>query len=445
MSYAPTMSTFRCFFAVTAFLIPFAQASASTVVEGVRAWAEADHTRIVLDLDGPVRHNLFTLRNPSRVVIDLAKGRFDAGATNLPANVGVVRNVRAAEQPDGSLRIVLDLDKAVQAKSFFAGPGAGTAERLVIDLGERAGPSPVKRASTQSKGRDIVIAVDPGHGGVDPGAVGKNKTREKDVVMAISRKLVDKINAEPGLSAFLVRKRDLKIDHWERMERARRANADLFVSVHADAVEDRRAYGSSVYALSLKGASDEAARRLANRENAALIGDVQLRDKEPVLASVLMDLSQNATINASIDIGEAVLKRMGRVNRLHRRTVQQAGFIVLKSPDVPSILVETAYISNPDEERRLNDSAHQHRVADAVYQGIRDYYLVNPPVDSLFAQRASQGQIVAGPVTYTIAAGDTLSEIAERHRVSLRALRSENRIRGDRIRVGQVLRIPTGG
>lgn len=419
--------------------------AAATVVEGVRAWAEADHTRIVLDLDGPVRHNLFTLRDPSRVVIDLAGGRFGKASPRLPAEVGVVRNVRAAERPDGSLRIVLDLDKAVQAKSFFAGPGAGTAERLVIDLGERAGPGPVKRASAPNHARDVVIAVDPGHGGVDPGAIGKYKTREKDVVMAISRKLVDKINAEPGMSAFLVRKKDLKIDHRERMERARRANADLFVSVHADAVEDRRAYGSSVYALSLRGASTEAARRLAERENAALIGGVTLIDKPPVLASVLMDLSQNATINASIDIGEAVLNRMGGVNRLHRKTVQQAGFIVLKSPDVPSILVETAYISNPDEERKLKSTAHQHKVARAIFEGIRDYYLVNPPVDTLFARRAAEQRYADAAVTYTIAAGDTLSEIAERHRVSLRALRRENRIRGDRIRVGQVLKIPTGG
>ena len=419
--------------------------AAATVVEGVRAWAEADHTRIVLDLDGPVRHNLFTLRDPSRVVIDLAGGRFGESSPRLPAQVGVVRNVRAAERPDGSLRIVLDLDKAVQAKSFFAGPGGGTAERLVIDLGERARQRTVKRAPAQAQSRDIVIAVDPGHGGRDPGAIGKRKTREKDVVMAIGRKLVDKINAEPGMSAFLVRKRDVKIDHRERMERARRANADLFVSIHADAVEDRRARGSSVYALSLKGASDEAARRLAARENASLIGGVTLRDKEPVLASVLMDLSQTATINASIDVGEAVLKRMGGVNRLHRNTVQQAGFLVLKSPDVPSILVETAYISNPDEERKLTSASHQHRLADAIFAGIRDYYLVNPPVDTLFAQRAARQREADAAVTYTIAAGDTLSEIAERHRVSLRALRRENKLRGDRIRVGQVLRIPAGG
>ena len=393
----------------------------------MRAWAEPDSTRIVLDLSGSASHNLFTLRKPNRVVIDIEGGSLSDLNATLPQNVGVVRSIRAAQRGQRDLRIVLDLNDAVQAKSFFAGPAGGSAERLVA-----------------SRSRDIVIAVDPGHGGRDPGAIGKNRTREKDVVLAIGRRLVTKLNSEPGLSAFLVRDRDVLIPHRDRLEAARRANADLFVSIHADAVDDRRARGSSVYALSLKGASDEAAMRLAAQQNASLIGGVSLNDKEPVLASVLMDLSQTATINASLDIGDAVLRELGRVNKLHRRTVQQAGFLVLKSPDVPSILVETAYISNPDEERNLASRTHQEKLAAAIFDGIRGYYASNPPVDTLFAERASERRR-ATPLTYTISPGDTLSEIADRHRISLSLLRRENKLSGDRIRVGQVLRIPADG
>ncbi|MFK8051930.1 MAG: N-acetylmuramoyl-L-alanine amidase [Woeseiaceae bacterium] len=416
-------------------------ATAAPVVEGVRAWAEQDSTRIVLDLSANASHNLFTLRQPNRVVIDIAGGELGDLQQALPENVGVVRNVRIAQRGARDLRIVLDLDSAVQARSFYAGPARGSAQRLVIDLGARARASSVKRI--ESKERDIVIAVDPGHGGRDPGAIGKHKTREKDVVLAIGKRLVKQLNDEPGFSAFLVRDKDVLIEHRERLEAARKANADLFVSIHADAVDDRRARGSSVYVLSVKGASDETARRLAARQNASLIGGVDLSEGDPVLASVLMDLSMNATINASLDIGDYVLAQLGKVNKLHRRTVQQAGFLVLKSPDVPSILVETAYISNPDEERNLASSNHQKKLSNAIFQGIRQFFTDNPPADTLIAKRVRERPRQAR--TYTIGPGDTLSEIADRHRVSLGQLRRENRLSNDRIRVGQILRIPGGG
>ena len=417
---------------------------AGVVVEGVRAWSEGDATRIVFDMSGGAKHNLFTLREPNRVVIDISGGALSSTKMQLPRNVGVVRNVRAAQRGQTELRGVRDLSAAVQARSFFAGPAYGSGERLVIDLGDRNAREPVKRAHVDNEARDIVIAVDPGHGGRDPGAIGKHKTREKDVVLSIGRKLVEKLNKEPGLSAFLVRDKDVLIPHRERLEAARRANADLFVSIHADAVDDRRARGSSVYALSMKGASDEAAMRLAAQQNASLIGGVSLNDKEPVLASVLMDLSQNATINASLDIGEAVLAELGKVNKLHRSRVQQAGFLVLKSPDVPSILVETAYISNPDEERKLRNPEHQRKLVNAVFTGIKRYYQSNPPVDTLFARNAGAPSS-NGARTYTISQGDTLSEIADRYRISINRLRRENALRSDRIRVGQVLKIPAEG
>jgi N-acetylmuramoyl-L-alanine amidase len=419
-------------------------ANASVTVEGIRVSAQDASTRVVLDLDATAEHNVFTLRQPNRVVIDLRNGRLDDTVTALPENIGFVRSVRVGKRGERDLRIVIDLSQAVQASSFFAGPVANRGDRLVIDLGERRAPTAVKRApADESQARDLVVVVDPGHGGRDPGAIGSRKTREKDVVLAISRKLVNRLNAEPGMRAFLTRDKDVLVPHRERMEQARRAGADLFISVHADAVEDPRARGSSVYALSLKGASDEAAKRLAERENAHLIGGVSL-DTEPVLASVLMDLSQNASIGASIEVGDHVIAELGRIGRLHRNTVQTAGFMVLKSPDVPSILVETAYISNPQEERNLASPAHQDKLANAIFLGVRSYFYSNPPADTVVA-RLVRERAEAEPRTYRIARGDTLSAIAERYRVSLRELRSQNRLGSDKIRVGQVITIPSGG
>ena len=230
-------------------------------------------------------------------------------------------------------------------------------------------------------------------------------------------------------------------DHRERTEIARRNKADLFVSIHADAIDDRRAKGASVYVLSLKGASDEAAKRLAERENAAgLIGGVSLSDKDPVLASVLLDLSQNAALSASLDVGSKVIREMGKVGTVHRRKVQQAGLLVLKSPDVPSILVETNFISNPGEEKKLRSKAHQKKLASAILAGIRGYFYVNPPPDTQIAMDLKRTP--TRQVSHVIRRGDTLSEIAERYNVSLATIRSANKLANDRIRVGQTLRIP---
>ncbi|MEO0573868.1 MAG: N-acetylmuramoyl-L-alanine amidase [Pseudomonadota bacterium] len=416
---------------------------ADVTVQSVRAFAEDSSTRIVLDLDASARHNLFTLRQPNRVVVDIDNARLADSLNQLPADVGVVRTVRAGERNGKGLRIVLDLDQAVQVRSFFAGPAGSTKERLVIDLGERARAATVR--SPANNDRDIIIAIDPGHGGRDPGAIGKNKTREKDVVLAIGRKLAARINAEPGLKALLVRDRDVLIPLRDRMEAARRANADLFISIHADAVDDRRARGSSVYALSVKGASDEAATRLAATQNVSLIGGIEIDEGNRALAELLIDLSQNAAIASSVYVGEAVLAEIGKVNRLHRDEVQHAGFIVLKSPDVPSILVETAYISNPAEERNLTSRAHQKKLVDAIFHGVQNYFSENPPVDTLYAKRATKRGQSTLSRTYTIAAGDTLSDIADRYRISVSNLRRENALKSDRIRVGQVLRIPSGG
>lgn len=424
---------------VLCLLLPCA-AMAGTTVENVRIWDENDKTRVVLDLSQSVAHKIFTLRSPDRLVIDLQDGRMAQSLTSLPRGTGAVRAMRSAIRADGQLRVVLDLSPGVRSRSFTTGPNAKYGDRLVIDLQRSGSLTAVKRASEAYRpGRDIVIAIDPGHGGHDPGAIGKRRTREKDVALSISRALAGRINAEPGMKAVLVRNSDIYIDHRERTGIARRNKADLFVSIHADAVSDRRASGASVYALSLKGASDEAAKQLAERENAS-VGGVSLDDKDDVLASVLIDLSQNASLSASLDVGSKVIREMGKVAKMHRKTVQQAGLLVLKSPDMPSILVETAFISNPSEEVKLRDKGHQGRLANAILAGIRNYFYTNPPPDTQIA--ANLRREPARQVRHVISRGDTLSEIAQRYNVSAAAIRAANKLLGDDILVGQTLRIP---
>ncbi len=415
-------------------------AHAGTTVENVRIWAENDKTRVVLDLSRSVTHNIFTLRGPDRLVIDLDDARLAQTLTAMPEGTGAVRGIRSAIRADGDLRVVLDLQPDVRSRSFTTGPNNKYGDRLVVDLQRSAVLAPVKRASEQYRpGRDIVIAIDPGHGGHDPGAVGKSRTREKDVVLSISRQLAKGINAEPGMRAVLVRNRDIYIDHRARTAIARRNKADLFISIHADAVDDRRASGASVYALSLKGASDEVAYQLAQRENAA-VGGVPLDDKDDDLAFVLLDLSQNASLSASLEVGDKVAKQMGRVAKMHRKTVQHGGFLVLKSTDMPSILVETAFISNPAEERKLLDKRYQRRLANAILAGVRDYFYTNPPPDTQIA--AELRRTPTRQVRHVITRGDTLSEIAERYNVSTAAIRAANKLSTDKIRVGQTLSIP---
>jgi N-acetylmuramoyl-L-alanine amidase len=415
---------------------------ADTTVENIRVWSESGKTRVVLDLSRPAEHNIFTLRGPDRLVVDLKDGRLSNTLKQLPASIGSIKAIRTGVRANGQLRVVLDLQEAVRSKSFTAGPNDRYGDRLVIDLQRQGNLHAVKRASEGFvPGRDIVIAVDAGHGGYDPGAVGRGRTREKDVALSVGKLLAARIDAEPGMKAILVRKGDYYVDHRERTEIARRNKADLFVSIHADSINDRRAKGASVYVLSLKGASDEAAKRLAERENAAgMVGGVSLSDKDAVLASVLLDLSQNAALSASLDVGSNVIREMSKIGTVHRRKVQQAGLLVLKSPDVPSILVETNFISNPAEEKKLKDRNHQTRLASAILAGIRGYFYENPPPDTRIAMNLKRAP--TKQVSHVIRRGDTLSGIAERYNVSMSTIRSVNKLANDRIRVGQTLRIP---
>ena len=395
-------------------------AASPVQVSDVRLWSGPEGTRLVLDLSGPARHAVFSVDHPDRVVIDIQNARL-AMRKPLPDGQGPVRAVRSGPQAGGALRIVLDLDAAQPVKSFLVGPDADAGHRLVVELPPvanaiaavpaAAGPAatagtppaptapqvlaassaalsreaaavtdPVKSLAATAKGRDLVIAVDAGHGGQDPGALGRGGTREKDVTLAIARRLAAAINAEEGMRAVLIRDGDYFITLRGRIRKARESGADLFLSVHADSVLDRSVSGSSVYVLSLRGASDEASRWLAERENAAdLMGGVSLDDKNDVLASVLLDVTQKESVSNSVEAADSVLASLRRVGPVHGPRVRHAGFVVLKSPDIPSMLVETAFISNAADERRLRDGDFQQRVAEAIHAGVRDYFYDKPP------------------------------------------------------------------
>jgi N-acetylmuramoyl-L-alanine amidase len=430
-----------------ALLLATVGAAQATTVDNVRVWSGPEGTRVVFELSGAVEHRLFALANPERVVIDLPRTSA-RGNLSLPEPKGVVTAVRAAPRPDGELRVVLELNAAAKPKSFLLTPNDQYGHRLVVDLtaGETAAAAPVVRrtpAAPTAGGRAVVVAIDAGHGGEDPGALGRGGAREKDVVLAIARKLRDEVNAQAGMRAVMIRDGDYFVSHRKRMEIAHQAQADFFISIHADSYRDSDAKGATVYVLSEKGASDEAAQLLAQRENASdLIGGVSLADKDQMLARVLLDLSQNAALSASTAAGQRLIRRMATVTPMRRSLVQQAPFLVLKSPDVPSVLVETAYISNPREEASLRSPRYQASLAAALRQGIVDYFTANPPQGSYFA--SSAGAAPREPVRHIIARGETLSTIAERYRVTSASIRRSNSLKNDTLRVGQVLTIPPG-
>lgn len=412
-------------------------------INGVRLWAAPDSTRVVFDVTGPVEHKLFTLKGPDRLVVDLKHASINKSLVKQLKRSGVVRGLRSGIRNKDDLRLVLDLSGPVKPKSFVLKPNDQYGHRLVIDLfsvgkTKQHAPKTVKRVKPTVL-RDLVIAVDAGHGGEDPGARGRKGVREKDVVLGIARKLKAQIDREPGMKAVMIRNGDYYVGLRKRIDKARKYRADLFISIHADAFRDRRVHGSSVYVLSRRGASSEMARWLAARENAAdLVGGVSLDDKDDLLAEVLLDLAQTATLETSTGVASQILAELKQLGKVHKRQVQHAGFVVLKSPDIPSILVETAFISNPSEERRLRSRKHQQKVASAIFRGVRNYFTSNPPAGTRLARRAS-------PRRHTVRRGDTLSDIAQRYGVSMSSLRHSNRLRGDRLLVGNVLTIPSQG
>ncbi len=367
-----------------------ASASGPTRLADMRASVTDQRSRLVFDLDAPVEHSVFRLDDPDRIVIDIENVDPAVALPSQLSGASRVRRIRHAERQGNDLRVVLDLEQPARARSFLLEPAGQYGHRLVVDVlppGESQQPTRNARSGSREL-RDLVIAIDPGHGGRDPGAQGRRGTHEADVVLEISKRLRDLFQRTAGFQPVLTRKSDEYLSLRERIRRAREAQADLFISLHADAFRDARARGSSVYALSVNGASSEAARWLAQRENSAdLKGGVSLDDKDEMVASVLLDLSQTATIESSLTVGEQVLDELDNVNRLHKHSVQQAGFVVLKSPDIPSILVETAFISNPHEESQLRTDAHQRDLARAIRDGVQQYFERRaPPGTHLYAR-----------------------------------------------------------
>ncbi len=459
------MRQLLCMLLLCALPLSASWALSTVKYNSLRVGQHDDQTKVVLDLAGPIKYKYFALSKPDRFVVDLIDV---VGTGNKPkinyANTAI-KNIRSGIRNGDDLRLVIELRQSLQGDVYLLRPSAGRGNRLVIELRgksskpvQRVAKAPLKQAPisplkkpvqqvqaaplpkvkkkqliVRQQQRDIIIAIDAGHGGIDPGAKGHKGTREKDVVLAIARKLEKLVKKEDGMRPLMIRDGDDFIKLANRKEKARKHKADFFISIHADAFPDKRAKGASVYALSQRGATSEAAKLLANRENASdLVGGVSLDDKDDMLASVLLDLSQSATIEDSLDVGSKVVKSLGGVAKLHKRTVQQAGFAVLKSPDIPSILVETAFISNPTEERNLRSSAYQQKLASAMMSGIRSYFISNPPPGTRIAARE-----------HVIERGETLSTIASRYHVSLKTLRVANRLKSDSLRIGQVLQIPT--
>lgn len=452
--------------------------AAPVTVTDLRWSNDVSGTRLVVELTGAPDFKMFSLDHPDRLVVDLNQARMAKPYRVLDVASGAIERIRSAPRGRDDLRLVIDLRSGVKPKAIVLPPSASKGYKLLVEMGdqpadaarasvapapaEAAGaasmveksppaekfrppvpatasikdlaPSAPPRAGNMPSLRDVVVAIDAGHGGQDPGARGYSGAYEKDVVLAIGRRLEALVRSEPGMRPVMIRDGDYFLSLRERTIMARDLKADIFVSIHADAFKDPNARGSSVFVVSERGASSEVAKWLADKENSVdLLGGVKLNGKDQLLASVLLDLSQTATIQASMAAAEGVLDRLKRIGHVHKPRVEQAGFVVLKSPDIPSMLVETAFISNPAEEKKLLDPAHQDALARAILDGVRDYFRKYPLPGTRFAMRE-----------HVIAQGETLSKVAERYGISLHTLKVSNGLAGDAIPAGAVLRIPRG-
>lgn len=407
---------------------------ADTVIAGLRVWHPPQSTRLVFDLSDPVEFELFDLSDPKRLVVDMRRALVLGTLPESSALGPYLGGIRYGSPKSETLRFVFDLKQSVGYDAFLLPPEGTYGHRLVVDISpleveavDRNRLKPGKRA------RSFVIVIDPGHGGEDPGATGRRHTREKDVVLAVSKRLSRLINGEIGMQARLTRDRDYYVSLRGRIDIAVREKADLFVSVHADAAKRRSAMGASVYILSNKGATSEIARQLARRENASdLAGGVQLKDREVSVREMILDMEIDWKIRESRDFASAVLKELGMIGPLHSRKVHQAGFVVLKAIEIPAILVEMGYITNDQEEQKLANSLHQERLAAAIFRGIKEYC----------RQERDCPMVGNSPALYTVKKADSLSLIAARYGFTVQQLRSENALLSDRLQVGQELILP---
>ena len=431
--------------------------AAVSQINGFRMWASPESTRLVIDLSHSAGHRLSSLSNPDRVVIDIDKAKLTRSITGLNYKSGAISDIRSANKKHNKVRLVLDLKHKIHPKSFLLKPNAKYGYRLVIDLEkvsastDSAVPRIVKSVNS-SKKRDLIVAIDAGHGGDDPGARGPRGTKEKHVVLAIARKLRDMVNKKPGMKAVMIRNGDYYISLRGRTKKARKLNADIFISIHADAFKNPKAHGSSVFILSSRGATSEAAKWLAKKENEAdLVGGVSLDDKDDMLVKMLLDLSQTATIEASNSAASRILSRLSKIGATHKKQVERAGFVVLKSPDIPSLLVETGFISNPKEEKLLKSSSYQKKVASAILTGVDGYFKQYPIPGTVYAKDVIVKKLNRNSVLsakqgnkkkHRIVRGDTLSAISKRYQVSISAIKRANKMKNNTLFVGKIISIP---
>ncbi|MCV2886597.1 N-acetylmuramoyl-L-alanine amidase [Aestuariibacter sp. AA17] len=419
-------------------------AFAKNAIEGVRIWPSPSNTRVVFDLSESPDYSYFTLTNPHRLVIDLANTKEKFSIASLNENSDVIKKIRTSTPKNrGSTRVVLELSHRLTPEIFALPPTPPYKNRLVVDLAHSESASaPTKSVESNNENRDIIIAIDAGHGGEDPGSIGRGGTYEKNITLSVSKKLADLINAEKGMKAVLTRSGDYYVSPNQRPEIARKHRADLFVSIHADAFTTPQPNGASVWVLSMGRANTELGRWMERTErHSELLGGAAevIKDtaNERYLALALLDMSMDRSIAASYDVSKKVISELKQVTKMHKRTPQAASLAVLTSPDIPSILVETGFISNPKEEKNLNWAAFRQRLADRIFNAVKRYFENSPPDGTLWASMKSKNR------THRVQSGESLSLLAQRYNVRVSQIKEANNLRSDVVRIGQVLTIPS--
>lgn len=408
-------------------------------VSGIRFWQAPEKTRLVFDVSKPVQYQLFTLARPYRLVVDMPDSKLKTKLKKIALPPRLVKKIRSSQNND-KLRLVVELKNKITLKHFVLKPFRNYGHRIVVDLQDNEPSKPVVKSVSSMimpVNRDIIIAIDAGHGGEDPGAIGKRKTREKSVTLAVAKRLANMINTERGLKAVLTRKGDYYVSLRKRTNIARKYKADLFISLHADAFTNRKVKGASVWVLSPRGASSEMGRWLEQKEKLSdLAGGADISHKDPLVAEVLLDLSMHYSIVSSNHAANKVHSALrSKLSTMHKKKVQKAAFVVLKMPDIPAMLVEMAFISNPQEEKLLRTVRQQKKISKAILSGVKAFFKANPPDGSYYAGLNNMR-------SYKVRSGDTLSEIAANFGVSTNRLKLFNRLKSSRLKAGQLLMIP---